>query len=191
MPKRRTEDIVVEDVIECINLDRGMVDGLLDLTHDELAAVLGHIANKGDIPTVTFKMARTALPSFSTMKWTNFASQFGLPTNPEKLNFAPYSTPRCRLPPSFQKTMFQNAWHWQDVYRETVDQTREEARLRILEPVCQLKSGPLYALFDDALLQYIVPIIALFHGRVIDKPEQPMTETIYSTGGEVQHEVCP
>ena len=41
------------------------------------------------------------------------------------------------------------------------------------------------------LLQYIVPIIALFHGRVIDKPEQAMTETIYSTGGEVGHEVCP
>ena len=34
-------------------------------------------------------------------------------------------------------------WHWQDVYHETVDQTREEARLRILEPVCRLKSGPL------------------------------------------------
>ena len=143
MPKRRTEDIVIEDVIECINLDRGMVDGLLDLTRDELAAVLGHIANKGDIPTATFKMARTTLPSFSLVKWTNFASQFGLPTNPEKVNFAPYSTPRCRLPPSFQKTMFQNAWHWQDVYRETVDQTREEARLRILELVCRLKSGPL------------------------------------------------
>lgn len=46
-------------------------------------------------------------------------------------------------------------------------------------------------LLDDVLLQYIVPIIALFHGRVIDKPEQAMTETIYSTGGGVEHEVCP
>ncbi len=45
--------------------------------------------------------------------------------------------------------------------------------------------------FLNVLLQYIVPIIALFHGRVIDKPEQAMTETIYSTGGEVEHEVCP
>ncbi|KAF8238934.1 hypothetical protein L208DRAFT_169657 [Tricholoma matsutake] len=121
MPKRCTEDIVIEDVIDCINLDRGIVDGLLDLTHDELAAVLGH---KGDIPTATFKMARSALPSFSTIKWADFASQYGLPTNPEK-------------------TMFQNAWYWQDVYRETVYQTQEQARLRILEPVCQLKSGPL------------------------------------------------
>jgi hypothetical protein len=38
-------------------------------------------------------------------------------------------------------------------------------------------------------MQYIVPIVALFQGRIIDKPEQPMMETRYSTGGEVEHEV--
>ena len=36
--------------------------------------------------------------------------------------------------------------------------------------------------------QYIVPIVALFQGRVIDEPEQTMVETKYSTGG-VEHEV--
>ena len=39
------------------------------------------------------------------------------------------------------------------------------------------------------MIQYIVPIVALFQGRIIDKPEQSMIETEYSTGGEVEHEV--
>ena len=38
-------------------------------------------------------------------------------------------------------------------------------------------------------MQYIVPIVGLFQGRIIDKLEQPMTATQYSTGGRVEHEV--
>jgi hypothetical protein len=38
-------------------------------------------------------------------------------------------------------------------------------------------------------MQYIVPVVALFQGRIIDKPEQEMVETEYSSGGEVEHEV--
>ena len=38
--------------------------------------------------------------------------------------------------------------------------------------------------------QYLVRIIGLFQGRVIDKPEQDMLETEYARGGEVEHEVC-
>ena len=37
--------------------------------------------------------------------------------------------------------------------------------------------------------QYLVYIIGLFQGRIIDKPEEHMIETEYSTGGEVRHEV--
>jgi hypothetical protein len=39
------------------------------------------------------------------------------------------------------------------------------------------------------VIQYIVPIVSLFQGRVIDEPEQAMVETKYSTGGDVEHEV--
>ncbi|KIM89513.1 hypothetical protein PILCRDRAFT_769359 [Piloderma croceum F 1598] len=66
--------------------------------------------------------------------------------------------------------MFENAWRWQDVYREKVVHSRKEARVRILDP-------------------YIVSIVALFQGRVIDKPDQSMAETEYSTGGEVEHKI--
>ena len=43
-------------------------------------------------------------------------------------------------------------------------------------------------------MQYVVPLMALFQGRVIDTPEQAMIGTQYSTGGGVDHEVsmtCP
>jgi hypothetical protein len=46
-------------------------------------------------------------------------------------------------------------------------------------------------LIDNVWPQYIVPVIALFHSQIIDKPEQAMTETIYSTGGKVEHQVHP
>ena len=44
-------------------------------------------------------------------------------------------------------------------------------------------------LIDGKIIQYIVPIVALFQGRVLDKPEVGMTQTKYSTGGDVGHEV--
>ena len=43
-------------------------------------------------------------------------------------------------------------------------------------------------------MQYVIPLMALFQGRVIDMPEKAMIGTQYSTGGEVEHEVsmtCP
>jgi hypothetical protein len=39
--------------------------------------------------------------------------------------------------------------------------------------------------------QYIVPILSLFHGRVINKPEEVMPASEFSTGGDVEHEVSP
>jgi hypothetical protein len=37
--------------------------------------------------------------------------------------------------------------------------------------------------------QYIVPLVALFQGRVVDAPEKAMIATKYSSGGGVEHEV--
>jgi hypothetical protein len=38
-------------------------------------------------------------------------------------------------------------------------------------------------------MEYIVPIMSLFQGRVFDLPEQAMAENKYSTGSDIQHEV--
>ncbi|KAF8239885.1 hypothetical protein L208DRAFT_1560090, partial [Tricholoma matsutake] len=121
-------------------------------------------------PTATFKKARIDLPSFSVTKWSDLAPQFGLSLDIEQLDLETFMTPKYYLPPSLHEAMFENAWRWQDIYREKVDQTREEACMRILD-------------------LYIVPIVALFQGPVIDKQEQAMIETKYSTGGNVEHEI--
>jgi hypothetical protein len=84
--------------------------------------------------------------------------------------------------------MFEAAWHTQDVYRERQEQRREVARARIMDPVCQRLSESFIMLFDLIYAQYLVRIIGLFQGRVIDKPED-MLETEYATGGEVEHQV--
>ncbi|KAM6496570.1 hypothetical protein JOM56_007043 [Amanita muscaria] len=158
---KRNHDIDVASLVDSINLD---INGLLELDRDQLAALLAHIANKANIAT-TFKKARIELPSFSVVKWSKFAKQSGLPDDVSKLRLEPFKTPRYRLPLSLQEAMFENAWRWQDVYREKADHTREESRVRILDP-------------------YIVPIVALFQGRVID---EPVMKTKY--GGEVGHEI--
>ncbi|KAF8658380.1 hypothetical protein AX14_007722, partial [Amanita brunnescens Koide BX004] len=75
--------------------------------------------------------ARTCPSSFSTKKWSDFAREYGLPTA-RSLNFA--HTPPYRLPLSLQESMFQNTWNCQDVYRESIDQGREAARVKLLEP---------------------------------------------------------
>ncbi|KAJ2923911.1 hypothetical protein H1R20_g13182, partial [Candolleomyces eurysporus] len=64
--------------------------------------------------------------------------------------------------------MFQAGWRAMDVYQERVHQDREAAKIKLLEP-------------------WLVPIITLFEGRIVDKPDMPTTE--YSTGGFVEHEI--
>jgi hypothetical protein len=112
-----------------------------ELTSDELAVLLADLANSANLPNATFKKARVDLPSFSAVKWSEFAKEYSLPDNASYLNLKSFKTPRYRLPPSLHQAMFENAWRWQDVYREKVEQEREEARVRLLEPVCQPNIG--------------------------------------------------
>jgi len=120
-------------------LYKGLRAALLELTPDELAALLADLANSANLPNATFKRARLDLPSFSAVKWSEFAEGYGLHEDASCLNFESFETPRYRLPPSLHQAMFENAWRWQDVYREKLD-LGEETRVRLLEPVCQLNS---------------------------------------------------
>ncbi|KIL62093.1 hypothetical protein M378DRAFT_129195 [Amanita muscaria Koide BX008] len=107
------------------------------------------------------------LPSFSDAKWSELAPQFGLHNNVALLQLPTFVTPVYLLPPTFHVANFTPAWPTLDVYRDIDQQTREEARVRILDP-------------------YIVPILALFQGRIVD---MPMMESQYSSGGDVEHEI--
>ncbi|KAF8816701.1 hypothetical protein BYT27DRAFT_6384297 [Phlegmacium glaucopus] len=162
--------VELENAIQSVNLDRGWIDELLALEKDDLALVLGDLVNRSRISNTAIKRARSALPSFSAARWAGFAKELRPPLDPEHPVLRHFATPSYWLPPSFHEAIFENSWRTQDVYREKSDQTREEARIRILDP-------------------YIIPILALFHGRINDKPEQTMPETKYSTGGQVEHEV--
>ena len=136
MPKRNYNDFSADNLADAFNGDKGLIAGLLDFNSEELTKLLGHVANLANIPTATFKKARTELPSFSTAKWSEFAPKFGLPANIDHVKLDTFTTPKYRLPPSLHELMFENAWRCQDVYREKVSQTREEATSKILEPVC-------------------------------------------------------
>jgi hypothetical protein len=141
-----------EDLAGSINMDRGLIAGLLEFDRDELTTLLAHIANEAKIPTAAFKKVRIELPSFSVDKWSEFASQFGLSPKIEFVKLETFTIPKYYLPPSLHEAMFKNAWRWQDVYREKVDQTREGVGMRILDPVCQPNSGYLHYLTVDDIV---------------------------------------
>jgi len=140
MPKRNNNDIInVDNLIQSINLDRGLLHGLSQLNHDELAILLADIANRTHIPTTTFKNARIRLPSFAALKWSNLADHFqlGASWDASLLALRRFESPRYRLPPSFHEAIFENAWRWQDIYCEKVgDMGEGSARMRLLDPVC-------------------------------------------------------
>ena len=138
MPKRSHGTINVDDLAKSINMDRGLIDGLLQFDHDELSTLIAHVANEAKITGATLKKARTDLPSFSATKWSDFAAQSGLSQNIEHVELETFTTTKHHLPPSLHEAMFEDVWRWQDVYREKVDQTRG---LRILDPVCQPNNG--------------------------------------------------
>jgi hypothetical protein len=179
---------MVEDMTSSVDLEEGWLDKLLELPGDELANLLGDIANHGKIKTAVIRKARISLPSFSGAKWSDFTEQFGFPDKLENNQFEQVVTPVYSLPPSVHELMFEAAWRTQDVYLERQEQRREAGRVRIMDPVRQR----LVKLLRATILmytQYLVRIIGLFQGRIIDKPEEGMLETEYATGGEVEHEV--
>jgi hypothetical protein len=62
MVKRSREDIDVDQLIDSINLDKGLRARVLDLTADELAALLADFANLANLPTAAFKKALISHP---------------------------------------------------------------------------------------------------------------------------------
>jgi len=185
--KKRKVVITAAGVAASVKLDEGWLAKLLDLPTDDLAKLLGDIANRGKVKTAAIKKARTSVPSFSAATWGPLAESFGFPDTVENNLFEQVLTPVYWLPPYIHEIMFETAWYTQDVYQERQAQRREEGRVRIMDPVCQQNCLLYFSISGYA--QYLVHIIGLFQGRVIDKPEQDMLETEYASGGEVEHKV--
>ncbi|KAE9403443.1 hypothetical protein BT96DRAFT_1016998 [Gymnopus androsaceus JB14] len=171
MTKRGREEL--EEAITDLppNWKSDVLHELENLTPAGRAALLAHLLQELDVSDREIKRARTNLvPSFSDAKWATVADQLGLHRNPGLVELDHFSPPNCVLPPSMLKSMFKEGWKFMDVYKEKTAQTREATRTKLLEPV-------------------LVPIIALFEGRIVDKPDPPMQATRYSSGGAVEHEI--
>jgi hypothetical protein len=151
-PKRKAGGMTLDEVLESENLDERLLNKLMEIEPENLALILGHIANRSNLTNAQFKKARTAVPSFSKAKWNLFAEQFSLPESAESLKLEPFNTPFYCLPPSFHEPIFEAAWRVQDVYRERMQQ-KEEARVRILDPVCRrFYYTPLCYIFTTGIL---------------------------------------
>ncbi|TFK57362.1 hypothetical protein OE88DRAFT_1651042 [Heliocybe sulcata] len=164
---------------------RSALASLLKVPEDEAEAILAEriknvqafiavlFGNSADLTPHQYKKAKLSLPCFSAAKWDDVAGQHGLPQAYQRLRTGganAYSAPTCYLAPSFHRAVFQNGWRVLDVYQESEVQTREAARVRTLEP-------------------FLVAVMAIFRGRIIDKPESPMRRTLETSGGEVVHEI--
>ena len=82
-----------EEVTVTVNLEEGWLGKFLELPTDELAKLLADIANHGKVKTATIEKARTSLPSFSGVKWIDFAERFGLCDRLENNQFKKVITP--------------------------------------------------------------------------------------------------
>lgn len=109
-------------------------------------------------------------PSFSNTSYADVRE--GLSTLPEvPASIETVEGPTYRLPAALQTDMYKRAWESVNVYGDReVCNDNEARRVRIFEP-------------------YIVPIVNLFEGRLIDKPEATLGKTNISSGGRVEHEI--
>jgi hypothetical protein len=137
MGKRKVAVENIDDVIDSVDLPDGWFQVLSQ--DNNLQVLLAELANKGNVTNAAFKRARMGLPSFSDAKWSELAPQFGLHKNIARLQLPTFVTPVYLLPPTFHVANFTPAWRTLDVYREVEQQTREEARVRILDPVRPLR----------------------------------------------------
>ena len=129
--KRKADEAAIAT---SIHLPPGWMQQLLVLGPD-LAYILAALANAGNISASQIKKARIG-PSFSAVKWTEVAPQFGLSDDLTTAKFDSYPITPVLLPPSFHETIAEAAWRIQDVYQERISQEREETRIRAFDAVC-------------------------------------------------------
>jgi hypothetical protein len=135
MPKHSRIDL--DAIADTLVLDGGFHSSFLELTTEEQTAFIADLAARAKITAAAIKKAKVALTSFSHAQ---LAESLGLPEDASALDLESFQIPKYRLPPSFHETMFENAWRCRDVYREKVDHQREEASIRLCEPVRQPNS---------------------------------------------------
>lgn len=133
-------EIKVEEVVSRIKLPPGWID--LVTNDPDVTLLLAHMAEQAGVTERDLKKTRRMLPSFSQAKWKEVALEFGLPPDLSEhaLKLERHSPPMCYLPPAFHKELFQGGWRVMDVYKEKHHQSREAARVKLLETVSSIFS---------------------------------------------------
>ncbi|KAF8492211.1 hypothetical protein F5888DRAFT_1806933 [Russula emetica] len=155
---------------------------LLEFELEDLALDTRHQGDLNLIADVIWDVARRsgltledlekyeAAPSFSNASWEDVASKFNLDPSKGFKQLPTFSFPIASLPPSFHREVMKASAKWLDVYQERDAHDRGAARVR----------------FMDA---WLVPVCALFKGRLVEQPKSSMPNTPETSGGEVVHEV--
>jgi hypothetical protein len=153
-----------------------------------VAVLMAQLGNYVGVTTVAFEKARESHVSFSKAKWRDIAGQYNLPRGAFRRTTLPvHHVPACVLPPSLHITLFESSWRAADVYRDKEMQTREASRVWVLEMVRPFI--PRRACGANPA-QFLLPLIALFRGRIIDKPHIYLSGTEARFRGEISHEAC-
>lgn len=147
-----------------LQLEPDIIERLVN--HPELAKILAHLQHIRSIPNTDFQ---SNLPS-SSARWSDVASKLGLPPDAAQIQLEDFSPPIRVLPPSLHVALFQQGWKAINVYGEKVEQNREVGRLKLLEP-------------------WLEPILAIFEGRITDRPAAKIPENELSSGRAVQHKI--
>lgn len=159
MVKRRR---TIADVLEEEETELGpgefeaTMERFKDLAPDAQLVVMAKMHYLLNIDPHAFKrVCAHILSSSSESKWNDLAPRLGLPANLEMMmrrELGTFTPPLCMLPPSLLESMYKNGWQNMDVYQEKVDQAAERAKAKLLDPI-------------------LLPILAIFQGRIVDTCE--------------------
>ncbi|KAJ7213602.1 hypothetical protein GGX14DRAFT_445532, partial [Mycena pura] len=163
------EDSDIEDLMEDVGLTPKVLATLK--AHPEATKIVAEVVNRLGIKDSALKRARLELPSYLNITWSQVASHFRLSHTFTRLDFDPIpGVTLCYLPPSFHHELYMRSWSAMNVYAEPAERMLEAPRVRLLDI-------------------YLVPLFALFAGRIEDCPEHVMPETEFSSGGSVEHKI--
>ncbi|KIJ36800.1 hypothetical protein M422DRAFT_212103 [Sphaerobolus stellatus SS14] len=174
MTTRKLSDVTLEDAIiqigEALSLEQGWFDKLQKTDSDALLRLVSRICANHNWTARDIKRGCIDPPSFSSASYEHLQSK--IPTLPkDPIDIPIIQEPIYKLPIAVHVSLYEVAWKARNVYGEITESINNEARnVRIFEA-------------------YLVPIVNLFEGRIINKPEAGMKETEISSGGAVEHEL--
>ncbi|KAJ2934555.1 hypothetical protein H1R20_g2529, partial [Candolleomyces eurysporus] len=117
---------------------------------------------------------REGITQKAVEKWAEVAPLYRLPENllnryRLRLDYR-WSPPLCMLPPSMHKAMIKDGWRLMDVYEEKLVQNMDFVGLKLIDA-------------------WLIPILGLFEGRLIDLLDYNEPRTEFSSGGRVERQI--